>query len=225
MQSCQTESVLAPDKQTVAVVFKAGCPQITQAKINFLVKGVPTYPSIRVDREAFNLSQRWGRSPDAFSNTLGLPKSMRKFTLLEWLAVSGLNEWVAPVEPASGRPLPGASRVLARLVTVKDDATVLCPGADAIGCFSPMTQANNFAESLNPGAQVPRCPGPTCSGPWSEVFDRYWILDRGVLVTPTSAGFGINLDPRRVRTTLKGVTGLRLTVEFDGGRIATIDLP
>lgn len=227
---CSTESVLSPDSRFIALILGGGCPHVVQAKLNLLANGTVLFPSVVVLPEDFHLMYEWQSQTNPFAKSLGYPNNMRKFSLREMLSFTG----VEAVIDGRTRDRAETSRFRTpRLLTVKDNARSLCPAAEfSLGksCLPSTADARhpNFPGALDPAKDLKtrsNCE-PNCSSTWSQLFDRYWITDRGMIVTPTSTGMGYNFDPAAtVRGRLKGVTGLRVTVEFEGGRVATIDVP
>lgn len=223
---CSTESVLSPDSRFIAVILGSGCPHVVQAKLNLLANGTVLFPSAVVASEDFQLMREWEPLTNPFAKVLGYPNTMRKFSLREMLSYTGVEPWLVL------RDAPAAPRT-ARLLTVKDSAATICAVKEfELGktCLPSTVDVRhpNFPDALDPSKDLKarfNC-RPNCTSPWSQLFDRYWITDRGMIITPTSMGMAYNFDPARLaKSRLKGVTGLRITVEFEGGRIATVDVP
>lgn len=174
-----------------------------------------------------------------FARSIGYHNgTMRKFSLSEMLASDSLGPWLVPESAKLGATNytltaeMNARTLSAHLYTVLDAQNILC-GSDVIfrGCLPDYIDSSKsvFPDAMDITKDPTACLSfvSYCQADgWNKLFERQWIIDRGMLVLPTSIGLGRLLDSKQMEATrLKGVTGLRVTIEFEGGRVATIDVP
>lgn len=168
-----------------------------------------------------------------FARQLGLPNSLRPFGLSEMLSYTGIQRWINQCGDIANQS-NCARQLRAKYFEVVDASRAYCDQMfqERYSLCVP-EGANSELPDFTKSYDLTQLPGKydycfhgCANDVWDAVLTANLVRDRGMILVPTTRQLAMQLDRKSLPTArLNGVLGLRLTIEFEGGRTTTVDVP